>query len=172
MKGYVQVYTGNGKGKTTAALGLAIRAAGSGLKVFVAQFIKSGDYSEIKFLKERVSDRITVEQFGCGCFVDRKPVESDVEAARKGIEKLRDLLSSGSYDLLILDEANVAIKYDLFSTQDILDMITLKPKNMELVITGRGAPPEIIEKADLVTEMRAVKHYYQKGVQAREGIEM
>lgn len=170
MKGYVQVYTGHGKGKTTAALGLAVRAAGARLKVFIAQFIKSGDYSEIKSL-QRFSDFITVEQFGRGCLLRRRPAASDIELARNGLERIKSLFSSGEYHLFILDEANIAVKYELFSAQDILDLIALKPKNAELVITGRDASPLIIEKADLVTEMREVKHYFQKGVQARTGIE-
>ena len=170
MKGYVHVYTGDGKGKTTAALGLSIRAAGAGLKIFFAQFIKDSDYSEIKALR-RFSDLIAVEQFGLGCFIGREPSSSDIEAARNGLDRLKSLLSSGEYHLFILDEATIAIKYDLFSEQDILDLIALKPENAELVITGRSASPRIIEKADLVTEMKAVRHYFEKGVQARVGIE-
>jgi len=170
MKGYIQVYTGNGKGKTTAALGLAIRAAGAGLKVFIAQFNKKGDYSEIKALK-RFADLITVEQYGLGRFTDGKPLPEDIKAARKGLKRVKSILSAGEYQVVVLEEANVATKYGLFSVQDLLSVMLAKPDTVELVITGRGASPRIIENADLVTEMKAVKHYYQKGIRARIGIE-
>jgi len=170
MKGYVQVYTGNGKGKTTAALGLSIRAAGAGLKVFIAQFIKMGEYSEIKALK-KFSGQITVEQFGLGRFIKGNPSVEEIEAASKGLEKVKTILASGEHQVIILEEANVAVKIGLFSAQDLLDIIASKPENVELVITGRGADSRIIEKADLVTEMKEIKHYFQKGVAGRVGIE-
>lgn len=170
MKGYVQVYTGDGKGKTTAAIGLSIRAAGAGLKVFIAQFIKMGDYSEIKALK-RFSDVISVEQFGLGRFIRGKPSPEDIEAAQKGLEKVKSILTSGQYNIVVLEEANVAVTCELFSVQELLDLIDAKPDGVELVITGRGAARPIIERADLVTEMKAIKHYFQKGVAARAGIE-
>ena len=170
MKGYTQVYTGNGKGKTTAALGLAIRAAGAGLKVFIAQFIKMGEYSEIKALK-RFKDLITVEQFGSGRFIKGKPSASDIEAARKGVEKIKAAFTSGQHNVVIMEEANVAAGLGLLSVEDILKIMDDKPKDVELVITGRGADSRIIEKADLVTEMKEIKHYFQKGVKARIGIE-
>lgn len=169
-KGYTQVYTGNGKGKTTAAIGLSIRAAGAGLKTFIAQFIKMGDYSEIKALR-RFSDLITVEQFGLGRFTHGKPSEKDIEAARKGLEKVRSVMDSGAYKIIILEEANIAVKYGIIKEADLIHLIDGKPSEIELVITGRGASVQIIEKADLVTEMNAVKHYFQKGVPARIGIE-
>ena len=169
-KGYTQVYTGNGKGKTTAAIGLAIRAAGAGLKVYIAQFIKMGDYSEIKALK-RYSDLITVEQFGLGRFTDGKPAPEDIEAAHKGLERVKSVMLSGDYKIIILEEANVAASLGLFPVQNLLKIIINKPYDKELVITGRGASPRIIENADLVTEMKDIKHYYQKGVRARIGIE-
>jgi cob(I)alamin adenosyltransferase len=170
MGGKIHVYTGDGKGKTTAALGLSIRAAGAGLRVFIAQFIKADEYSEIKALK-RFSDLITVEQFGLGGFIGGNPSSGDIEAAQKGIERVKDIISSGKYDVVVLDEANIAVKYTLFSEQDLLDIMDAKSKDLELVITGRGASKRVIEKADLVTEMKAVKHYFQKGVEARLGIE-
>lgn len=170
MKGYIQVYTGNGKGKTTAALGLAIRAAGAGLKVFIAQFIKMGEYSEIKALK-RFKDLITVEQFGSGRFIKGTPSASDIEAARKGVEKIKAAFTSGQHNVVIMEEANVAAGLGVLSVEDILKIMDEKPKDVELVITGRGADSRIIEKADLVTEMKEVKHYFQKGVKARIGIE-
>lgn len=169
MKGYTQVYTGNGKGKTTAALGLALRAAGAGLKVFIAQFIKMGDFSEIKSLK-RFSDLITVEQFGLGRF-DNKPSPSDFEAARKGLKKVKIIIRSDAYNVIILEEANVAVKHGLISAEELINLIVNKPDDKELVITGRGASPQVIEHADLVTEMKLIKHYYEKGVRARVGIE-
>ena len=168
--GYVQVYTGEGKGKTTAALGLAVRAAAAGMKVFLAQFIKGGDYSELKALK-RFGDLITVEQFGLGRFLGGKCSPADVEAARRGYEKIKSILASGEYEMVVLDEANVAAYYGLFSVQELVDLIDLKPAALELVITGRHAAPELVEKADLVTEMKAVKHYFDAGVKARVGIE-
>ena len=170
MTGYVQVYTGNGKGKTTAAFGLTLRATGAGLKVFIAQFLKTGDYSEITALK-RFSDLVTVEQFGTGKFIIDEPSLEDRQAAQKGLDRVQSVFQSGKYDLVVLDEANVAVACGLFSVKDLLKVIQLKPKNVELVITGRNADPKIIAKADLVTEMKADKHYFSKGVRARVGIE-
>jgi len=170
MKGYIQVYTGNGKGKTTAALGLSIRAAGAGLKVFIVQFLKMGDYSEIKAL-ERFSDLITIEQYGLGRFIKGNPSPEDIEAGRQGLERLKSIIAAGEHDVVVIEEGNVAVMCGLFSTKDLMDVIELKPDSMEIVITGRGAAPEIIEKADLVTEMKEIKHYYQKGAKARVGIE-
>jgi len=169
-KGYVQVYTGDGKGKTTAALGLAIRAAGAGFKVFIAQFLKKGDYSEIKAL-ERFSDLITVEQFGLGRFVRGKPAPEDIEAARKGLESVKKILASGKHQMVILDEANVAAVCGLVSIDDLLAVIEQKPPQVELILTGRGAAPRVIERADLVSEVKAIKHYFNNGVKARVGIE-
>jgi len=170
MKGYIQVYTGNGKGKTTAALGLSLRAAGAGLKVIIVQFLKSGDYSEIKALA-KLSDLITIEQYGLGHFVRGKPSPEDMEAGKKGLERVKSIIADGKYDVVVIEEGNVAVTCDLFSAQDLLDAIAGKPDHMEIVITGRGAAREIIETADLVTEMKEIKHYYQKGVKARHGIE-
>ena len=170
FKGYLQIYTGNGKGKTTASLGLSIRAAGAGMKVFIGQFMKMGDYSEIKAL-ERFSDLITIEQYGIKGFVKGKPATEDIEASKKGLEKIKRIVASGAYDLVILEEGKVAVMCGLFDVQELIDIIDAKPDNMELVITGRGADPGVIERADLVTEMKEIKHYYQKGVKARVGIE-
>ncbi len=169
MKGYVQIYTGNGKGKTTASLGLAVRAAGAGLNVFIVQFMKQGDYSEIKSLSK--FDNISVEQYGAGKFVKGKPSDEERASCAKGYMRLCGLIEAGEHDLVIAEEANVACMCDLFSEQDLLHLIDLKPDHVELVITGRGAPDSIIEKADLVTEMKEIKHYYKKGVVARVGIE-
>jgi cob(I)alamin adenosyltransferase len=169
-KGYVQVYTGDGKGKTTAAIGLAVRASGAGLKVFIAQFIKQGNYSEIKALK-KLSDMITVEQYGKGRFVDGKPTREDFDIVEEGLKRVRQIILSGEYDVIILEEANVAVKYGLIPEQELIDMITTKPESVEMVITGRNASPLILDIADLVTEMKPVKHYYNIGVRGRLGIE-
>jgi cob(I)alamin adenosyltransferase len=170
MKGYVHVYTGNGKGKTTAALGLALRAAGAGLRVYIAQFVKGMKYSEINTL-EKLQELITVKQYGRSCFINRIPEKEDIRAAQEGLREVRQIMCSGKYQMIILDEANIATHYNLFSVDELLDFIRAKPKGVELVITGRAAEPQIIEEADLVTEMKEIKHYYQKGVEARDGIE-
>lgn len=170
MQGYVQVYTGDGKGKTTAALGLALRAAGAGLKVFIAQFLKMGEFSEIKSLKKH-SEFITLEQFGRGRFRQGKPFPEDVESARMGIERVKAVMNANEYDVVILEEANIAVWKGLFTEQELLDLIEMRPINVELVITGRGATSKVMEKADLVTEMKRIKHYYYKGVRGRIGIE-
>lgn len=170
MKGFVQIYTGNGKGKTTAAIGLAIRAAGAGLKVFIAQFLKRGDYGEIKTL-DKFSDLIRVEQYGLGRFIKGEPPQDEINAAQVGLERLALALDTGEYDLIIIEEGNVATACGLFDVQRLLDLIAAKPNEIEMVITGRGAAPAIMEAADLVTEMVEIKHYYRKGVTARKGIE-
>jgi cob(I)alamin adenosyltransferase len=169
MRGYVQVYTGNGKGKTTAAIGLAIRAVGAGKKVFIAQFVKGMKYSEIVAL-EKIGN-IEVEQFGLKCFIREKPTQADIDAAVAGLKKVKQIVSSGKYDVVILDEANIAVFFKLYSVEDLLTLIAEKAENTELVITGRYADSRIIEKADLVTEMKEVKHYYNHGIMARKGIE-
>lgn len=170
MKGYVQVYTGNGKGKTTAALGLALRAAGAGLKVYIAQFVKGMKYSELDTLA-RLSDSITVKQYGRSCFIYREADEEDVRAAQEGLTEVKEIMDSGKYQMIILDEANIATHYNLFSVDDLLNFIRGKREDVELVITGRMADPRVMEEADLVTEMKEIKHYYQKGIEARDGIE-
>jgi cob(I)alamin adenosyltransferase len=169
-KGYVQVYTGDGKGKTTAALGLAMRAAGAGFHVFIGQFVKGQDYSELHAFM-RFSDLITIRQFGRQCFIFNEPEEEDFRVARRGLEEIRRVVRSGKYKLVILDEANIATHYGLFDVNDLIDIIDTKPQDVELVITGRGVDERIIERADLVTEMREIKHYYRRGVMARVGIE-
>jgi cob(I)alamin adenosyltransferase len=170
MKGYIHVYTGDGKGKTTAALGLAMRAFGAGLNTFMAQFVKGMEYSEQATFKV-LSEHLTVKQYGRGCFIKGEPTEEDVKAAREGLKEVKKIMLSGKYQILILDEANIATFYNLFSVDDLLDLIKQKPDDVELIITGRRADQRIIEAADLVTEMREIKHYYQNGVMARVGIE-
>ena len=170
MQGYVQVYTGDGKGKTTASLGLSVRAAGAGLRVYIAQFMKSGDYSEIKALK-RFEDLITVEQFGRGKFIKGHPSEEDIAAGAKGIVKIKQVLAEGRHDVVIVEEGNTAAACGVLQVGTLLELIENRPESVELVLTGRGAAPEVMERADLVTEMKAVKHYYEQGVLARVGIE-
>lgn len=171
-KGYVQIYTGNCKGKTTAALGLAFRAMGRGLKTYVGQFMKGQHYSELDAAK-MVSPYITIEQYGRGSFihVQHPPREEDVHAAQAGLAKAKEAMLSGKYDIIVFDEITTASHFNLISVKDMLDVIANKPDGVEVVFTGRYAPPEVIAAADLVTEMVEVKHYYKKGVRAREGIE-
>ncbi len=169
-KGYVQVYTGNGKGKTTAAIGLAVRAVGAGLRVYFAQFIKGMPYSEIEALNF-FAGQIKVKQYGRGRFIGRKPELDDINAAHSGLEDIKEVMLSQDYDIIIMDEANVAITCNLFAVEDLIGLVKQKPAGLELVVTGRNAAPEVLEIADLVTEMREVKHYYKEGVIARKGIE-
>jgi cob(I)alamin adenosyltransferase len=170
MQGYIQVYCGNGKGKTTAALGLALRAAGAGKKVFFAQFIKGKKYSEFKALQKLISN-ITLKQYGRGCFIVNLPTDEDIAAVRNGLFDVISILKTGKYDIVILDEANIAVYYDLFSVDDLIEAILNKKNNTEIIITGRYAHEKLIEIADIVTEMKEIKHYYNKGVIARKGIE-
>ena len=170
MKGYIQVYTGDGKGKTTAAVGLALRAAGAGFRVYIAQFVKGMKYSEMDILP-RLSDYITLRQYGRDCFIEREPTNEDIQAAQEGLKEVKEIMCSGEYQMIILDEANIAIYFNLFSVDDLLDFIREKPKGVELVITGRKADTRVIEAADLVTDMKEIKHYYQKGIEARSGID-
>jgi len=170
MKGYVHVYTGDGKGKTTAAIGLAIRAAGAGMRVYIAQFVKGMHYSELDAL-DRYADRITLKQYGRECFIEKEPEEEDIQAARQGLEEVKGILASGDYQMVILDEANIATHYNLFSPDELIEVVRSKPEAVELVITGRNADPKVVALADLVTEMKEIKHYYNRGVQARAGIE-
>jgi cob(I)alamin adenosyltransferase len=169
-RGYVQVYTGNGKGKTTAALGLALRAAGAGLRVFIAQFIKKKKCSEHRIL-EQLQEHITVRQYGKGLILRRAITGADISAAQEGLREIEGIIGSKEFDMVILDEANVAVHCGLIGADDLLALISNKPANLELVITGRYADERVIRKADLVTEMKEIKHYSKKGVKARVGIE-
>ncbi len=169
MKGYIQIYTGDGKGKTTASLGLAIRAAGAGLKVYIVQFLKQGDYSEIKALSK--FENITIKQYGLGKFVKGKPSDDDILSGVEGYLKLCEILKQNKHDVVIAEEGNVAVTCNLISEKELLELMDMKPDNVELVITGRGATAAVIEKADLVTEMKEIKHYFKQGVTARVGIE-
>jgi cob(I)alamin adenosyltransferase len=170
VKGYVHIYTGNGKGKTTAAFGLALRACGAGLNVFIGQFIKGQVYNELLAISKYIKN-VTIKQFGIGCFLISAPTQEDIDAAIQGFEEMRKIIMEGKFDLVIMDEINIALYYNLVEIEDILDLIENKPEHVELVLTGRYAPQELIDKADLVTEMIAIKHYYSKGIEARKGIE-
>jgi cob(I)alamin adenosyltransferase len=170
MPGYVHVYTGDGKGKTTAALGLALRAAGAGWNVFIAQFAKGMSTSELAAL-ERFADRITIRQYGRDSFIASEPADEDRFAAECGLVDCTEAIASGRYRLVILDEANLAPLLRLFPVEGLLALIDARPAGVELVLTGRGAHPRVLERADLVTEMREVKHYFRRGVPARTGIE-
>ncbi len=165
----IQVYTGNGKGKTTAAFGQAIRAVGAGLKVFIGQFIKGRNYSEINTLKK--IKNIKIEQFGRDCFIKREPSKKDIALARSGLERVRKIISLRIYDMVILDEINVALRLKLLKLEDVISLIKNTSKKTELVLTGRYAHPEILKIADLVSEIKDRKHYYKKGQKARKGIE-
>jgi cob(I)alamin adenosyltransferase len=169
-QGYVQIYTGDGKGKTTAAIGLAVRAAGAGLRVFIAQFIKKGRYSEIQAL-ESFGERIVCRQYGRGRWIRGQSSDDDIALARRGLEEARGIIESAEYQVVILDEILMATWLRLLQVEELIELIDIKPACVELVLTGRRADPRLIERADLVTEMREVKHYYQRGVVARAGIE-
>jgi len=168
--GLVQVYTGEGKGKTTAALGLALRACGHGLKVFLAQFAKGRPSGELQALA-RFADLVTVRQYGREGFIVGEPSPEDVRLARAGWQEVREAAARAEHDLLILDEIGIALHYRLVQPAEVLDLASAKPASLELVLTGRKIPPEILQRADLVTEMREVKHYHTRGVEARKGIE-
>jgi cob(I)alamin adenosyltransferase len=165
----IQVYTGSGKGKTTAALGLALRAAGAGLKVYFCQFLK-GRYSCESLSLKKIKN-ITVRRFGARNFIKKAPGKKDMGLARQGLTAIKKAVREKKYDLIILDEACVALSLKLIPLKDILGVIKKIPKNKELIITGRNAPPEILKCADLVSDIKEVKHYFSKGIQARKGIE-
>lgn len=169
-KGLIHIYTGNGKGKTTAAFGLAIRFVGTGKNVFIAQFMKGQKYSELKTL-EQLADQINIQQYGLKSFIKDVPKQIDIDAARLGLKEVSDILKQGNYDMVILDEACIAIYFKLFSVQELIEAIQNRAPQVEVIITGRNAPQELIDIADLVTEMKEIKHYYNQGVQARRGIE-
>jgi cob(I)alamin adenosyltransferase len=169
-KGYIHVYTGPGKGKTTAAIGLGIRAAGAGMNVHMVQFMKGRRYSEIDTIEDIKNFSIT--QHGRDEFVSKEnPEQIDIDLAQKGFKYSKELIGNGKYDMIILDEINVAVDYNLISLEDILKLIEEKPERLELILTGRYAHPEIVRNADLVTEMLEIKHPYQQGVEARKGID-
>jgi len=181
-RGYVQVYTGDGKGKTTAALGLALRASGYGMRTYIGQFMKGQHYGELDALRDygagasgagtSPAPTITIEQYGDVRCIRREEVTSEhVAQARRGLERAREAMLSGQYDIVVLDEVNVTIWFGLLTVEEVLAFLDQRPEHVEVILTGRRAPQELIERADLVTEMREVKHYYQQGVMARKGIE-
>jgi len=170
-KGLVEIYTGNGKGKTSAALGVAIRALGHGLRVHVIYFMK-GDYpyGERNVLA-RLSN-VSFQSFGHEHFIDPQNVqEEEREQARQALQAAREAIASGNFDLVVLDEVNIAASWKLVEVEDVIKLIKEKPENVELILTGRHADERLIEIADLVTEMMEIKHPFRKGIQARRGIE-
>ena len=168
-KGYVRVYTGDGQGKTTAAFGVLVRALCSGKTAYVGQFVKDMPYNET--LITRFCSRVEIEQLGLGCFIDQPPTKYDAEAARAALEHCRMIMSSGAYDLVILDELTIALHYDLITVEEVIEAISSRQESVEVIVTGRYAPQELIDFADLVTEMRNIKHYYKEGVIARDGFD-
>ena len=170
-RGLVQVYTGDGKGKTTCALGLALRAVGQGLKVYVVQFLKGRDTGEAR-AAARLAPDLTLRSFGRPVLINFKsPAPEDLALAREALDLAKDLLAAGDHDLVILDEINLALTYRLLPLPEVLEMLEKRLPWVEVVLTGRQAPAEVVALADLVTEMRPVKHYYEAGVAARRGIE-
>jgi cob(I)alamin adenosyltransferase len=172
-RGYIQVYTGNGKGKTTAALGLALRAAGRGMKTYVAQFLKKGEYGELLAVKRFLPDLIIIEQFGLPDFHHQENGVSAVEreAAEAGMVAAKKAIVSGDYRIVVLDEINTLLHFKIIAAEPVLQLLAEKPDELEVVLTGRYAPQTIIDHADLVTEMKEIRHYYQKNIPARTGIE-
>jgi cob(I)alamin adenosyltransferase len=168
-KGYIHLYTGNGKGKTSAAIGLAIRAVGAGKRVFIAQFVKGMHYSELDALKR--FPEIELRQYGLDCFIKNKPTQKDIDAARAGLTEVEMIVTENSFDVLILDEICIALYYHLFEEKEVINLLKAKPAEMEVILTGRYATEALYEIADLVTEMKEIKHYYNDGVAARKGIE-
>jgi cob(I)alamin adenosyltransferase len=169
-KGYIHIYTGPGKGKTTAALGLGLRAVGAGFNVYMIQFMKGRQYSEIDSVNN--IPNFTIVQYGRDEFVSKEnPEQIDIDLAREGFAHAKEIVKSGKYDLIILDEINVAVDYNLISADDVLKLVVEKPKKVELVLTGRYSSPKLVRVADLVTEMLEIKHPYQTGVLARKGID-
>jgi len=170
-KGLVIVITGNGKGKTTAAFGQALRAIGQGYKVFVLQFMKGRKYGEF-LAAEKYLPNLNIAMSGLDSFVMRNhPAAIDIEMAQKGLDTARKAIESGKYDMIILDEINVALDFKLIKLKDVVTMIKNKPAGLDLILTGRYAPKEIIKLADTVSEIQEVKHHYNAGIKDRAGIE-
>lgn len=169
-RGRVHVYTGDGKGKTTAAIGLAVRAAGHDLRTYIGQFMKGQAYGELSTLEQ--IPQITIEQYGDrGCIRKEDVTPQHIADAESGLERSRKALLSGSYDIVVLDEVNVALWFELLTEESVLSLVNQRPAHVELLLTGRRAPQAILDNADLITEMQEVKHYYTQGVLARKGIE-
>lgn len=170
--GLIMVYTGDGKGKTTAALGLAMRAIGHGFKVFMVQFMKGDDTGELSTVGKFLSSEMKIVQSGSPAFIYPGSLsDEDLALAAKGLAMARDAAMSGEYDLVIMDEANVALDFGLLPRAEVIKLLKEKPAWVDIVLTGRGAPREIVELADLVSEVREIKHHFRQGIDAREGIE-
>jgi cob(I)alamin adenosyltransferase len=170
-KGLVQVYTGNGKGKTTAAFGQALRALGRGYRVCVIQFMKGRKYGEC-IAVEKYLPNLTIHLTGLDSFVMREnPAPLDIELAHQGLTLARRAITSGDYDMVILDELNVATDFKLIPLDDVIDLIKSKPAAVDLILTGRYASPEVTALADTVSEIREVRHHYSAGIKERAGIE-
>ena len=170
-RGLVMVLTGDGKGKTTSALGQALRAVGHGFKVYMIQFMKGRKYGEVIAAEGHLPD-LTVEQFGLDSFVMRdNPAPVDIELAQEGLKRAQEIIASDAYDMVILDEINVALDFKLVSLDEVLKLIKNKPIGLNLILTGRYAPPEIVEIADMVSEVKEIKHHYASGIKDRAGIE-
>ena len=170
-QGLIQVYTGDGKGKTTCALGLGFRAVGQGFKVFMVQFLKTEETGEVAAARRLASD-FTIQSFGTPGFPRlADPDPKTLEAAQQAFTLARQVILAGEHDLVILDEVNLSLTYGLVSLSEMLEVLRQRPAYVEVVLTGRGAPPELVEFADLVTEMRPLKHYFEAGIKARRGIE-
>jgi len=171
-RGLVQIFTGDGKGKTSAALGVALRALGHNLRVHIIFFMKGSSYpyGEQQILPQLPN--ISFSSFGQDYFVDPDNIKpEEIDQARKGLAKAREVIHSGNYDVVILDEINVAVGWKLLELTEVLELIKNKPRNVELILTGRYADPRLIDAADLVTEMVKVKHPYDRGIKARGGID-
>lgn len=169
QQGYIHVYTGNGKGKTTAAFGLALRAHYAGYSIYIGQFVKSMQYHEVEIARE--VSHMCIEQLGRGCFINEDPQQEDIDLAQKNFTKCAQYIQEGLYDMIVLDELFIAIYFKLLSEKQVLEVLKNKAPQVEVVLTGRYAPQSIIDFADLVTEMQEIKHYYAQGVEARDGIE-
>jgi cob(I)alamin adenosyltransferase len=171
-QGLIQVYTGDGKGKTTCALGLALRAVGQGFKVYMIQFMKGWGTGEARLAAERLAPDFTLRHFGRPALVNLKnPDPEDLALVREAWELARQVIEAGEHDLVILDEINLALTFNLLPPGEVFEVLHQRPAWVEVVLTGRQAPPELIELADLATEMRPLKHYFEAGVPARRGIE-
>ena len=169
-KGCIQIYTGNGKGKTTAAIGLAIRAAGYGMKTYIGQFMKGQHYGELTALRDHPC--ITIEQYGDVECVHREEItQKHIDQAQQGLKQARKAMHSNQYDIIILDEINVAVWFDLITTEEVIELLNERPKNTEFILTGRRAPEASLKMADLVSDVKEIRHYYNQGVKARTGIE-
>ncbi len=168
-KAYLRVYTGDGQGKTTAAFGVLVRALCAGKIGYVGQFVKNEIYNEVHLA--RFCKHVTIEQLGNGCFLDREPNELDKEVAEAALDRVAEVMKSGYYDIVVLDELTIAIHYNLLSVARVLDVIAARCPTTEVIVTGRYAPQQLIDVADLVTDMQQVKHYFEQGVLSRDGFD-